>query len=338
MDSLTHTVLGACMGEAIAGKQMGKKAMLIGALAHNFPDIDVIFNFFTTQASSLLTHRGITHSILCNVIFSFLFAAVFKKYIKNDSMSYKRWLILISSGLFTHILIDAFTTYGTGWFEPFNNFRVSFNAMFILDPFFMIALLIPASVLVIAKKTSEKRTKWANAALIISGLYLCICVFNKLYAKSKIEKDLEAQNIIHDEYMFTPTPLNNLLYYIVARKDENCYVGYYSVFDKAPAIKYELFKRNDSLLDPIRNDDEIKKLIRFSKGYYNIHREDSALMFSDIRFGQLGGWYKENSPFVFNFNVAKTVDNRVALQQGRFKSFDPDVMSKLIERIKGNKN
>jgi inner membrane protein len=336
MDSLTHTVLGACMGEAIAGRQMGKKAMLIGALAHNFPDIDVIFNFFTTQASSLLTHRGITHSILCNLILSFLLAALFKRYIKNDSMSYKRWLALISTGLFTHILIDAFTAYGTGWLEPFSNFRVTFNAMFILDPFFLITLLIPAFVLLVGKKTSVRRTKWAYAALIISGLYLCMCIGNKLYANSKISRDLEAQKIPHSEYMATPTPLNNMLYYIIAREGENCYIGYYSIFDKAPFIKYELFRRNDSLLIPYQNSDEIKKLLRFSKGYYQVHTEDSSVIFSDMRFGQLGGWYVERAPFVFNFNITTTIDNRVALQQGRFKSFDPDAITKLVERIKGN--
>jgi len=54
MDSLTHTVLGACLGEVIAGKQLGKKAMLIGALANNLPDIDVLTSFWTGPAEELL--------------------------------------------------------------------------------------------------------------------------------------------------------------------------------------------------------------------------------------------------------------------------------------------
>jgi len=37
MDSLTHITLGACLGEAFAGKKIGKKAMLWGILAVSTP-------------------------------------------------------------------------------------------------------------------------------------------------------------------------------------------------------------------------------------------------------------------------------------------------------------
>ena len=57
MDSLTHTVLGACLGQVIAGKKIGKKAMLWGAIANNIPDIDVITSAWMGQADSLLAHR-----------------------------------------------------------------------------------------------------------------------------------------------------------------------------------------------------------------------------------------------------------------------------------------
>lgn len=337
MDSLTHSVLGACMGEAIAGKQLGKKAMLIGALAHNLPDIDVLFNFFTTQANALLTHRGITHSILFNVLLSFILALLFSKYMKNNLMSFKRWLLLISSGLFTHIIIDAFTAYGTGWFEPFNHHRVSFNSIFILDPFLMIVLLVPAIALLILKRTSQSRIRWAYSGLVLAGLYLATCIFNKLTVNHTVEKDLSHKHIQYDEYMATPTPLNNLLWYIIARKDNNCFIGYYSLLDKTGYIDYQSVNRNDSVLLTYKNSEEIIKLVRFSKGFYTVVRTDSSLIFSDMRFGQLGGWSDKNAPFIFNFNIEKTVDNRVALQQGRFKSFQPDVMGKLIRRIEGHK-
>lgn len=338
MDSLTHTVLGACMGEAIAGKQMGKKAMLVGALAHNFPDADVLFNFFTTQANALLTHRGITHSILFNCIFSILLAWLFLRYTKNNAMTFNRWLLLIGSGLFTHIILDAFTAYGTGWFEPFNKTRVSFNALFIIDPFFLLPLLIGAVLLLIGKIRSPNRARWSYTALTLSFIYLSISIFNKLYVKQVVEKDLAHKNSIYDEYMTTPTPLNNLLWNIIVKNKNEFYIGYYSVFDKTSAIQYEKIKRNDSLLLPLKDDDEIKKLIRFSKGYYTITRQNSQLIFSDIRFGQLGGWYIPHAPFVFKFNIEKTAENRVALQQGRFQSIKPDVLTKLIERIKGQPN
>ena len=38
MDSLTHIVLGAAIGEAVLGKKIGRIAMLWGALADTIPD------------------------------------------------------------------------------------------------------------------------------------------------------------------------------------------------------------------------------------------------------------------------------------------------------------
>jgi len=46
LDSLTHIVLGACIGEAVAGRNFGKKAMLAGALAQSIPDVDFITRLY----------------------------------------------------------------------------------------------------------------------------------------------------------------------------------------------------------------------------------------------------------------------------------------------------
>ena len=64
MDTLSHIVLGTCMGEALLGKKIGKKAMLWGALANNLPDIDVFFTPLFHPVDALFVHRGITHSFL----------------------------------------------------------------------------------------------------------------------------------------------------------------------------------------------------------------------------------------------------------------------------------
>ena len=47
MDSLTQIVLGAAVGQAVAGRQIGNRAMLYGAIAGTIPDLDVIASNFT---------------------------------------------------------------------------------------------------------------------------------------------------------------------------------------------------------------------------------------------------------------------------------------------------
>ena len=64
MDSITHIALGACMGEAFAGKTLGKKAMIWGAIAQSIPDIDIVTSTWMNTSSNLLSHRGFTHSYL----------------------------------------------------------------------------------------------------------------------------------------------------------------------------------------------------------------------------------------------------------------------------------
>lgn len=339
MDTLTHTVLGACLGEVIAGKKLGKKAMLIGALANNLPDIDVITSLWTGPAKELLVHRGITHSILFAVIVSPLLAYAFQKKFKSYDISFTRWLILIGSGLFIHILMDAFTSYGTGWFEPFNHYRVSFNTLFILDPFLSVSMLIGSVVLLIVRRTSyPSRTRIAVVSLAITIIYLVITFFIKLHVNELIEKDLTTQNISHEEFMATPTPLNNMLWYSVVKSGNNFYVGYYSIFDKHPTLKWEFFEKRDSLLNAITANEDVNYLRQFSKNYYCISKTDSVLNFSDMRFGQIGGWYQPQARFVFNFDLYLKKGTKINLQQGRFKSVSSKEIGYLMDRIKGTDN
>jgi len=339
MDSITHTVLGACLGEVIAGKRLGKKAMLIGALANNLPDIDVITTFWTDPANELLVHRGITHSILFAVIASPLLALAFQKKFKSYDVSFKRWSVLIGSGLFLHILMDAFTSYGTGWFEPFSHYRVSFNTLFIMDPFLLITLLICSIILLITKRNAyPKRRRIAYLGLGLGVLYLATTIFIKLYVSHLITNDLTSKNIPHETFMVTPTPLNNLLWYSAVKSGSDFYLGYYSILDKKPSVKWEFFKKNDSLLGPLKNTEEVKLLQRFSKNYYCIQKQDSVITFSDVRFGQIGGWYIPQAPFVFNFNLQLKENNKLSLQQGRFKSINSKDLSLLMDRIKGIDN
>jgi len=45
LDTLTHIALGAIIGEAIGGKKLGKKALLVGAAVQCLPDIDFFASF-----------------------------------------------------------------------------------------------------------------------------------------------------------------------------------------------------------------------------------------------------------------------------------------------------
>ena len=97
MDTLTHFALGACIGEAVAGK-MGKKAMLFGAIANSLPDIDFAASLWLKPDENLLAHRGITHSFMFAIIGSFFFGFIcFKLFRKIDLLIAKMDFLFCNS-------------------------------------------------------------------------------------------------------------------------------------------------------------------------------------------------------------------------------------------------
>ena len=69
MDSLTQIILGAAVGEAVAGKKLGNKAAFWGAIAGTIPDLDVLIRHFAHPIDGALWHRGFSHSIVFALLF-----------------------------------------------------------------------------------------------------------------------------------------------------------------------------------------------------------------------------------------------------------------------------
>lgn len=335
MDSLTHTVLGACVGEAIAGKKIGKRAMLWGAVANNIPDIDVITGLWMNQADSLLAHRGFTHSFMFLILATPVFGWLFRKKHAAAGMTPKDWMIIWGSGIFIHLLIDALTSYGTGWFEPFSHYRVSFNVLFVADPFYTIALLVSCLALLVLRRTNPNRMKWAKSAILISTLYIGYAIFNKIRVDAISKENFQNKSINTIDYFSTPTPLNNFLWYIVGRTESGYMISYYSIFDQTTDLEFNYYPRQDSLLLPYQDNDEVQKLIRFSAGYYCIDQKSDTVLFSDLRFGQIGGWSAPKSPFVFRYFLNENANNDLVIQQGRIDASKGEGIRTLVQRIKG---
>ena len=90
MDSLTQLLLGAGVGYVIAGRQLGRRALALGAFAGTLPDLDSIpLSLFNDDYLMLKHHRGITHSLVfvCSFRLSWRMDRV---YIQN----YVRFLVI----------------------------------------------------------------------------------------------------------------------------------------------------------------------------------------------------------------------------------------------------
>jgi inner membrane protein len=336
MDSFTHIAIGACIGEAFFERGFGKKAMLWGALAQSIPDIDFIASFWLNTSENLLAHRGFTHSILFALLIIPVFAMSADKIHRPHNIVFRTWLLFFATEVFLHLFLDGYNNYGVGWLEPFSHLRYSFNAIYVADPFFSIWAGIAFGMLVILNRYHAKRNFWWKFGVIIPFIYLGYCTFNKININNNIKQILAKQHIPHSRYFTTPAPLQNWLWYVVAGNDSGYYVGFRSVFDNSPNIKFEYFPRNDYLLKPVADHEDLQKLIRFSQQFYTIEKYTDTLVFNDLRFGQIIGWQNPKEKFVFHYYLQHPEDNKLVVQRGRFAGWNWEVVKGLAERIKGN--
>lgn len=336
MDSLTHIVLGACIGEAFFEKGFGKKAMLWGALAQSIPDVDFISTFWLSTPESLLAHRGFTHSILFALLMIPLFSLTAAKIHKTHAIAFQTWLLFFGTELFVHLFLDGFNNYGVGWFEPFSHLRFSFNTLYVADPFFSIWAGIGFCMLLLLHKHHPKRTFWWKFGVWLPLVYLCYCTVNKIIIDKKVKGIFARQHIPHEHYFTSPAPLQNWVWYVVSGNDSGFYTGYISVFDTKPETSFRYFPKMDSLLKPLSGGEDLQHLIRFSQGFYTVEKWKGQLVFNDLRFGQINGWSDPEGKFVFHYFLQFPEENKMVVQRGRFMHWDKRAWENLWQRIRGN--
>jgi inner membrane protein len=310
--------------------------MLLGALAQSIPDIDFISALWNDTASNLLAHRGFTHSILFMLLATIFFGLVAGHYHKQHKIGYKGRLLFFGLQIFIHLFIDLFNSNGLGLLEPFSHRRFSFNTLFVIDPFFSVWSAIGFTALLLLKKQDKRRKYWWKLGVIVPAIYLLYCTIDKLKIDDDIRKILAAQKIKYTDYFSTPTPLNNWLWYIAVKDVDGYYITFRSIFDRKNQLQLHYFPKNDSLLIPIKDHEELQHLLRFSQDYYTVEKWHDTLVFNDLRFGQIVGWHDPKEKFVFHYFLQHPpAANRLVVQRGRFAKWNWQTTQSLIHRIVG---
>ena len=65
-------------------KEIGKKALLYGAILGTIPDLDVLLNPFFSDIEQYSIHRAFSHSIFFAILFSLIFGYWFHKKFKTN--------------------------------------------------------------------------------------------------------------------------------------------------------------------------------------------------------------------------------------------------------------
>jgi len=344
MDSISQFVLGAAVGEAILGKKLGNRALLLGGIGGTIPDLDVLASPFLSEVDALAFHRGISHSITFAVFGALFFGWLAFKYYDWRWKPDKNWVVpelrrfqwMFFLAIFTHALLDAFTMYGTQLFAPFTNYRLAFSTISVADPIYTVPFLLALITVCFYKRTNSKRQFWNYFGLIWSCSYLLFTVFNKMYVKNQFESQLADKGIVYNKQIIGPTILNNILWSTTVETDSVYYQGQYSLFDTSPIDFKPIPKNHNSIT--VHNDRTVNILKWFTNGYYNIiRRKDGYLQINDLRYGTFKGTGEGENDFIFRF-VLDDKNGKYEMLEAKGGPEPGDeklIMGLLFERIKG---
>src|SRR6266704_5367556 len=153
MDNLAHTLIGAALGRAVAGREL-PAAGWIGAIAGNAPDWSELLLKPTSWAPRaggeyLVYHRGITHSCVGAAVeivaLTGLFGLLMRLWARRAGSTPPSWrwvAACVTVSVASHLYLDWQGSYGLRPFLPWSGRWYYADWVAIIDPVFWLAPLV----------------------------------------------------------------------------------------------------------------------------------------------------------------------------------------------------
>ncbi|MFK4303243.1 inner membrane protein [Paenibacillus sp. RC254] len=134
MDTITHTLFGLALYGAVKKSDMTRKQkgalLFTTVIGSQIPDIDVISTLWDVSGRYQMWHRGLTHSLFLVPVWAAFIALLVRLFFQHSGW---RWFGIALLAVFIHDTSDLFNAWGTGYFEPFSQMRVTFGTIPIVD-------------------------------------------------------------------------------------------------------------------------------------------------------------------------------------------------------------
>ncbi len=251
MDTPTQALLGATFGQALYGRQLGRRAAWFGALGGALPDIDGVIVQPFGELATWLYHRGVTHALWFGpVVGTLLGLATWHAYARRSARrpggtppptpdpgtpeARRAWIGLFVVAILTHPLLDLFTSYGTQLLAPFSDHRFALDAVAIIDPAY--SLLLVAALIVGSRYRRRPPVPQVAAAvaLALSTAYLFFTLAQNARAEALAEAQLRAEGVAEVTVEARPTLFQPFLRRVVATTPGEVRVGYLSTWAPGP--------------------------------------------------------------------------------------------------------
>lgn len=303
MDSLTQIVLGSSVAALTLPARQRRPALLAGGVLGTLPDLDVLW--FMLAGSDVVTevtwHRGPSHSLLVLTALGWLLWWLAKKRSGLVREAPRRWLWTIWLVLWTHVLLDAFTVYGTQLLWPLPTTPVMWATIFVIDPLYTLPLLVgviaawwpaPREAAQRASDSGASVTaqRWLAAGLLVSSGYLAWSVAAKLWVDRAASRQLAIMGVADAPRFSTPLPFNTLLWRVIVMAPDGYWIGDRSLIADRGAMTFTFYASDTQALALMASEPQMERLQWFTHGFVGLQAErrddgELRLVLSDLRMG-----------------------------------------------------
>jgi inner membrane protein len=182
MDNLTHSLVGAVLGQAGLKRTTGlaMPALIIGA---NLPDVDAACFFWLEGLEHLAFRRGITHGPPALVLLPLVLAGLLwgwdrwqtKRGTRPEArlpVRFGRLYAMAFIGCLTHPAMDWLNVYGIRLLEPFSSQWFYGDTLFIIDPWLWAMLIAAVWVSRRREKAGGASTRPARVGIAVGLAYI----------------------------------------------------------------------------------------------------------------------------------------------------------------------
>ena len=284
MDSVTQAVLGASVAGVCAPAGHRRKALLVGAALGTLPDLDVVIDY-GDPVSNFTYHRGFSHSLFVLAPFAILLWLALRRWWTPVSEAPLRWFAAVFLALVTHPLLDAHTVYGTQLWWPLTVPPTMWSTLFIIDPLYTLPLVV--GVIAASIWPAHRRaTATLRAGLALSTLYIGWSWTAKLIVEDHANDALADMGLGEAPMFSVPTPLNTVLWRVVALTDDGYVEGFDSLLRDEGAVRFQRFLSDTGSLEAASDIRAVARLRWFARDFLRVTVDDGRLVLSDLRMGQ----------------------------------------------------
>lgn len=309
MEIITHILLGAIISGVILSRFIGNWAFVWGGIIALCPHIDLAIAAQSPSFKAIYIERGFTHSLLfiflITPLVSLTFYYIYRFFAKRRNPTVSPFTLAQSTKgvlaiLASHVMYDLFTIDGAALFSPFSAKRYALCSIADFDVFFVLPLAI---IVLLALILSSKRHKTVVSYLgiFIALLYVSFTFLNKLYVQSEFEKKLLQEHVRFSRTEIFPVVGSNFVWNCIAQDRDGFWTTYETNFSKHN-FELNLYIRNEFYIFDFENDDRIKKINDYTKGFFIVQKMNNGDIFiRDLRKGKRG--LKSDAEFANSFRI-----------------------------------